>query len=153
VTEAAGPTVWTRPEAIARLRAALLSLTDEDHSICQVAAEKGIFCRGFRRWHDSEFDRRWRSLLGSSTHLTRGQVEQLANLWQLAEQIRQRVGLACDALTAVPGACRGWDDFSNEDLARHCRDLLEKEVRVLDSEPHGSLMALAGPLAVPPPTD
>jgi hypothetical protein len=35
--------------AIARLREALVKLTDDDHSLCQVAGERGIFCHGFRR--------------------------------------------------------------------------------------------------------
>jgi hypothetical protein len=35
--------------AIARLREALVRLTDDDHSLCQVAGERGIFCHGFRR--------------------------------------------------------------------------------------------------------
>jgi hypothetical protein len=128
---AAAPAVWTREEAIGRLRAWLLKLTDEEHSMCQIAAEKDIFCRGFRRWHDSEFHRRWKSAIGSSTHLTREQMEEFANLWQLAEQIRMRVCLACDAQTMAHGACRGWDEFGNDDLARYCADVLGANVQVV----------------------
>ena len=51
---------WTRAEAIARLRDALVKLTDDEHSMCQVAAKRGIFCHGFRRWNAREFDRRFR---------------------------------------------------------------------------------------------
>jgi hypothetical protein len=98
--------------------------------MCEIAAQRGIFCRGFRRWPDSEFDRRWRLTLGRSTHLTRVQMEELANLWQLAEQVRHRVGLACDAQRPGQGACRGWDEFSNQDLARHCNDILGVDVIV-----------------------
>jgi hypothetical protein len=126
----AEPEIWSRGEAISRLREGLCKLTDEDHPICQVAAERGVFCRGFRRWPDSEFDRRWRSFIGRSTHLSRAQMEDLAAVWQLAEQVRCRVGLACDAMTASRGACRGWDEFSNADLARHCCDILDKNVVV-----------------------
>lgn len=124
--------VWTRREAIARLRAGLLALTDEEHSICQVAAQRGIFCHGFRRWNASEFDRRWRGAIGRSTHLTRAQMEEFANLWQLAEQLRQRVALACDTGTQRGGSCRGWDEFSNADLARHCSDVLGKNVEIVE---------------------
>jgi hypothetical protein len=133
--------VWTRPEAVARLRAGLLALTDEDHSICQIAAQRGIFCHGFRRWNTSEFDRRWRGAIGRSTHLTRAQMEEFANLWQLAEQIRQRVALACDAKTQREGSCRGWDEFSNADLARFCADVLGRNVDVVE---HGESLPLAG---------
>lgn len=126
----AEPEIWSRPEAIARLREALRELTDDEHSICQIAAEQGIFCHGFRRWSASEFDRRWKPLLGRSTHLSRTQMEQLADVWQLAEQIRCRVTLACDAQKAPRAACRGWDEFSNSDLARYCSDILGKNVTV-----------------------
>ena len=128
----AAPEVWSRPEAIARLRAALLALTDEENSICQVAGKLGIFCRGFRRWNASEFDRRWRGAIGRSTHLSRAQMEDFANLWQLSEQIRQRVAFACDAKTEGGGTCRGWDEFSNADLGRFCADVLGRNVEVIE---------------------
>ena len=125
-----GPETWTRQEAISRLRVALRKLTDDEHPICQVAAERGIFCHGFRRWSDSEFDQRFRGALGRSTHLSREQMEDLANVWQLAEQIRRRVGFACDAQDGS-GGCRGWDEFSDADLARHCGEILGRRIRVL----------------------
>ncbi len=102
--------------------------------MCQVAAKLGVFCRGFRRWHDHEFHRRWKPVLGQSTHLTRAQIEQLADLWQLTEQVRLRVPLACDASTEARSACRGWDEFSNADMARFCVDVLGRNVVVSQSE-------------------
>lgn len=71
---------WTRDEAIGRLRDHLVKLTDAEHSMCQVAAELKIFCRGFCRWDDAEFRRRWQGVLGRNSGLTRGQLEELANL-------------------------------------------------------------------------
>jgi len=126
--------VWTRPEAIDRLRAALIPMCEPDRSMCEVAAQKGIFCRGFRRWHDAEFHRRWKPALGTSTHLDRAQMEQLADLWQLSEQVRCSVAFACDASVLHPGACRGWNEFSNESLARFCADLLGFSVVVIDGD-------------------
>ena len=122
--------VWPRRNAIAKLREELLRLTDNEHSMCQVAAAHGILCLGFRRWSASEFDRRWRTCLGRSTHLSRTQMEELANVWMLSEQIRLRVALSCDAQTLHHGACRGWDDFSNADLSRFCSDILGKNIGV-----------------------
>lgn len=116
--------VWNRGETIARLREALLALTDDERSICQIAGERGIFCRGFRRWNAPEFDRRWRDAIGRSTHLSRAQMEEFANLWQISEQLRQRVSFACDAKSKGLGGCRGWDEFSNAELSRFCADLL-----------------------------
>ncbi len=55
-------------------------------------------------------------------------MEQLADLWQLSEQIRHRVRLVCDAQSLEHGACRGWDEFSNEEIARLCREILGESV-------------------------
>ena len=113
-----------RAEAIERLRRALTPLAGSDVSLCRVAAERGIFCRGFRRWSAAEFDRRWHKAIGRSRHLTRDQMEKFADLWQLIEQFRCGVPLACDA--AGPGSpCRGWDEFSDEQLAQFCWELDE----------------------------
>lgn len=130
MTAAGAAETWTRARAVEKLRDGLRRLVDDDHSLCRVAAERGIFCRGFARWPDSEFDRRFRGALGRSTHLTRVQMEALADVWQLAEQIRCRVTLACDAQGASHGACRGWDEFSNADLQRYCVDILGLDVVV-----------------------
>jgi hypothetical protein len=132
VTATASPRIWHRGEAISRLRATLLGMTDEEHSLCQVAAERGVFCRGFRRWNEAEFDRRWRAYIGRSTHLSRAQMEEYANVWQLAEQLRCRVSLACDTQTTPHGPCRGWNEFSNSDLARFCCDVLGENVEVVE---------------------
>ena len=109
--------------------------------MCQVAAERRIFCRGFQRWHDSEFHDRWRAILGESTHLTRPQMEELANVWQLTEQIRTRVGLACDAQAMCHGACRGWDEFSNETLGRYCNEILGTKRGRADYDENASVEA------------
>jgi hypothetical protein len=122
---------WARQEAIDRLRGTLARLTDEEHSMCQVAADQGIFCRGFRRWHEAAFDRQWRRAIGSSTHLTRPQMETFANLWQLTEQVRLRIGFACDAEAVCPGACRGWNEFGNDQISRYCSQVLGVDVKVV----------------------
>ncbi len=112
----AAPAAWTRDEAIARLRIRLVEIAGVERSICRVAAERGIFCRGFRRWNDSEFHERCKATLGVSTHLTRAQMERLADIWQLSEQLRHGVGLACDAPAGSHGACRGWEEFSDQEI-------------------------------------
>jgi len=127
-----GARVLTRHQAIAELRRALERLGDGEHSTCYIAAERGIFCRGFRRFDDHEFHRRWRTVLGESTHLNREQIERLADVWELCEQLRHRVRLTCDARAATPGPCRGWFEFSNETLARFCSELLGHAVVVTE---------------------
>ena len=52
-----------RTEMIALLRAELVKLTDEDNSICKVASERGIFCKGFHRNSDGGLRRCYSWLL------------------------------------------------------------------------------------------
>ncbi len=92
--------------------------------MCRAAAEEGIFCRGFRRLPEREFHDRWKGQLGVSTHLTRSQMEELADLWQRSEQLHRREALICDSQTVCPVACAGWNEFTDEDLERFCRELL-----------------------------
>jgi hypothetical protein len=113
-----------REEAIAQLRPVLCALGGADTSLCRIASEKGIFCRGFARWTAPEFHRRFRPYIGASTHLTRVQMEAFADIWQLSEQARLGVTLACDAAALSPGACRGWDELSDGELTLACARLL-----------------------------
>jgi hypothetical protein len=129
-TDGCAPEAWTREEAIARLRPALRDLCGAEQSLCRVAADQGIFCGGFRRWPAREFHRRFRPYIGTSTHLTRLQMEAFADLWQLSEQVRVGMSLACDAASVSPGACRGWDELSNAELEMSCRELFGQNVTV-----------------------
>ena len=121
---------WTRAEAIDRLRPVLRELCGAEQSLCRLAAERGTFCGGFRQWPAREFHRRFRPHIGTSTHLTRPQMEAFADIWQLSEQLRLGVTLACDAASLSPGACRGWEELSDADLEISCRELLGKAVTV-----------------------
>jgi hypothetical protein len=145
---------WTRAETIAHLRIALLERCGEDRTMCRAAAEEGIFCHGFRRWPESEFHQRWKDHIGVSTHLTRNQMEELANLWQLSEQLRRRDALICDAQTICPGACRGWNEFTDADLERFCQEILGKVVHIGDETNQIERIIKMGiaPLDTHPPT-
>jgi hypothetical protein len=59
-------------------------------------------------------------------------MEEFANIWQLAEQIRNGVRLACDSRPRGDGPCRGWEEFSNADLSRFCADILGENVVVTE---------------------
>jgi len=125
----------SRRQAVDVLRRHLLELTDEEHSICQVASEHGIFCGGFRRWESTEFRERYREVV-SRRGLSRAQQEYLANSWQLARQVAENVALACDAQALEHDACRGWDEFTNDELARFLRELLAVDADVVpDADP------------------
>jgi hypothetical protein len=134
-----GPKVISRTEAIGRLRHYLKSLTDDEHSMCQVAAKKGIFCHGFARFSDGELKKRFAALSARRPGMNRWQLEELANRWELARQVVDGVTLACDAQTLEHDTCRGWDDFTNDQLARFCADLLALDVVITEAEAASSV--------------
>ena len=119
-----------RTEAIDLLREELLKLTDDDNSICKIAAEKGIFCQGFHRYGDGTLRRCYSWLDRKRPGLSREELEDLANRWQLARQEVDGLPLACDVQQREHDSCGGWDDFSNEDLSRFCSELTGRHVVV-----------------------
>ena len=120
----------TRVDAIALLRDQLRQLADDDSSICKVAAEKGIFCQGFRRFSDAELQGRFGWIYRKRPGITRADLEELANRWQLARQDVMALPTACDVQRLERDACHGWDDFSNDELARFCLELTGSKVIV-----------------------
>jgi hypothetical protein len=108
--------IMTREEAIARIRERFLALTDDESCMCKVAAERGIFCRGFNQWSDRELRERYWWIVRKKPEITRAELETIANNWQLAQQDVRQTRLACDVQTKVHDTCRGWDDFSTDDL-------------------------------------
>lgn len=118
----------TRPEAIEGIRGALLTMVDDEHSACQVAAENNIFCRGFRQYSDAELAERYDWL--SKRASNREQLEDLANRWQLARQLVQDEELACDVQCVERDTCHGWDTHSDEALAKYYSQLFGEEVQV-----------------------
>jgi hypothetical protein len=122
----------TRLEAIEDLRQALLAMTDDEHSVCQVAKARGLFCHGFAKWKFSELKRNYPQITRSRPRLTPAELEDLANRWQLARQFVRDEELSCD----VQGSetehriCHGWDTHSDEDLARFCEELTGEKLLV-----------------------
>lgn len=128
-TQLAETACISREQAIQQIRSALLRLVDDDHSVCEFAAEKGILCRGFRRFTDEELRECYYWLAHRAK--SRQELEDLANRWQLARQILHEVPLSCDVQTIEHDVCRGWDGVTNEDLSRYCRELLGISVTVI----------------------
>lgn len=123
----------TRQEAIDDLRAALLELTGEEHSICQVAKEKGLFCHGFAQWKLHELKAQYPQITRSRPRLSRDQMEELADRWQLARQFARRESLACDVQVAEGKfqTCKGWDEFENDEIARFHLEICGDEVEIV----------------------
>jgi hypothetical protein len=125
----------TRDDAIARLREELIRMTDEDRCICDVAAEQKIFCNGFRRYSEGDLRKRYWWIVRRRPDITREELEAIANDWQLAQQQVQNEQLACDVQTRFHDTCRGWHDFSNEDIAAFYKQVVGKDVKVVPTPP------------------
>jgi hypothetical protein len=119
-----------RSGAIGELRKKLLSLSSDEHSACEVAAENGIFCRGFKRYDDEQLRQRYAWLVRHDPTITREKLEEIADRWQMARQMVNDMPLACDVQRVEQDTCGGWDEFSNEDLARFCLEMLGEKVVV-----------------------
>ena len=120
-----------RDQAIDLVRAELLKGCDEETSVCRVAAEKGIFCRGFSRYSDIELKRRYSWIVRKKPGMKREELEEIANRWQLARQDVDGLPIACDVQQLEHDTCRGWDDFSNEELSSYYQELTGRTIRVV----------------------
>lgn len=125
----------SRDEAIALIRTRLMRMTDEDHSMCRVAAEQGIFCSGFARLSDEQLRQRYSWLLRNHPDLNRQQLEDSANRWELARQVVNCTPLSCDAQHIEKDTCQGWDGFDDAALARFYMELTGEEVVVAGNCP------------------
>jgi hypothetical protein len=122
--------VVTRETAVARLRRNLIALSEEGKSVCRLAAEKGIFCRGFLRDSDDELCFRYAAAIENDAQLTRAELEERANAWQLERQQQEGTLLCCDVQYMGYETCRAWDEFSNEELSTFCAEMLGENVHV-----------------------
>ncbi len=125
----------TRTQAIEHLREHFLKLVDEEHSLCTVAARHGIFCRGFRRFSDTELKEKFYWIAGSRRNLTRAELEDVIDRYKRARQEALDVPLSCDAQMIDRDTCLGWDEFTDADLARFYQDLLRVEVELIPDPP------------------
>lgn len=119
-----------RAQAIDALRTAFTRRLDPETSMCKYAAEHGIFCGGFERFGNGELRSRFRWINDKERAMPREKLEDLANRWQLA---RQEVGgqpIACDVQQREHDSCNGWDDFSNDDLAKFYAEVFKLQVAV-----------------------
>jgi hypothetical protein len=120
----------TRETAVARIRRQLMAMKEEGKSVCQIAAEKNILCRGFHRDTDEELRRRYAGTIAGAPEMSRQELESRANAWQLERQQHEAMLLCCDVQYMCYETCRAWDDFTNEELTRFCQELLGEPVHV-----------------------
>jgi hypothetical protein len=121
----------TRQAAIADLRSALVAAAGE-HSICQVAKEKNLFCRGFDQWKLHELKQRYPQITRSRSRLSRPEMEELADRWQLARQFVRGESLACDVQMQEGQlrTCAAWEGFDDDELERFHLELCGEEIRI-----------------------
>lgn len=121
---------FSRTGLIDLLRQELLKRAGDDVSACKVAAEQGIFCHGFARYTEAELRRRYEWIVRRRPEMTREEVEEIADRWQLARQDVEGIPIACDLQQKVHDTCRGWDDFSNEELSRFYFEMTGRDIVV-----------------------
>ena len=98
--------------------------------MCKYAADHGIFCRGFERFGAGELRRRFRWIYDKDRTMTREQLEELANRWQLARQEVGGLPIACDVQQREHDSCNGWSDFTNDDLSKFYAEIFKLEVNI-----------------------
>jgi len=124
------PDYISRPTLIRVLREELSRRANGEMSICRLAAQTGIFCKGFRRFTDDELRERFGWIAKKNPDAPREVLEEVADRWQLARQDVLGATTSCDVQQLEHDACGGWDDFSDADLARFLRELTGRTVEV-----------------------
>lgn len=123
------PEYISRPALIAALREELTRRAGE-MSICKLAAQSGIFCKGFRRYSDAELRERYGWISKKNPDMPRAELEEVADRWQLARQDVLGAMTSCDVQQLEHDACGGWDDFRDDQLAGFLRELTGRNVVV-----------------------
>ena len=132
----------TRRQAIDDIRAELLKLVDDQHSMCEVAARHHVFCGGFAQWTFTELKKLHPQIVRSRPRVTPAELKDLANRWQLARQFVTGDTLACDTQmheTKNP-ICQGWNDFDDERIAAFHAAICPEEVEI---EPEPAIAEVA----------
>jgi hypothetical protein len=124
----------TREQAVEALRQKLLTLVDDEHSMCEVATRLGIFCHGFAQDTAGGLRKRYGWIVRNRPGVKKAELEDLANRWQLARQRVLDTPLCCDIQASgreAHSTCLGWSGMSDEQLARFHRELLGEEIEIL----------------------
>lgn len=124
------PDFLSRPALIVALRNELSRRASGEMSICKLAAEKGIFCKGFHRYSGEELKSRFSWIAAKNPDASREELEELADRWQMARQDVVGTITSCDTQQLEHDMCGGWEDFSNEELAGFLTELTGRKVSV-----------------------
>lgn len=128
----------TRDQAINAIRAKLLTLVDDEHSMCEVSSRLGIYCGGFSQWSSGELREKHNWIVQNRPAVKRPELEDLANRWQLARQYVLGTLISCDTQAdehEQHHTCHGWKQFTDEQLAGFHREILGEELEIVAPEP------------------
>ena len=123
--------IFTREEALDRIRSFLIANTREDETTCQAAARLGIFCRGYDKWSTEHLRQQYPWL--AKKLLPEAPREDLLKLivaWDGARQLVHDAGTTCDAKVLDREACLGFDRFSSGALKRLFPDVFGAEDQI-----------------------
>lgn len=121
----------SRPEAIARLRERLSSFAGKDHCVCETVGRLGIFCGGFRKMPDKQFNERFQWIVARHRNEPRQSLEALASLYHEGRQEVTGATICCDVETKEHGGCDGWNQFDGDALERFHLALVGSPIKVV----------------------
>ena len=118
----------SRATAIARLRKALAEMTPAGQCTCRVADDRHLLCHGFGQDNKTELRMRYAHEIDVTGN--RSAIEERANEYQVRRMQEEAAPTSCDVQQHYYETCRGWDEFTNEDLARFCFELFGEPISV-----------------------
>jgi hypothetical protein len=124
------PERLSRPAAIARIRATLAALADDENCACAVAARYGVLCGGFTKLPDKEFKSRFAWIAGKRPDATREELEKCVSAYHLGRQETRGAAICCDVETREHHVCDGWNQFDNGDIRRFCLEITGSRISI-----------------------
>ena len=121
----------SRPQAIDEIRRIVQALPqDDDRCACALASRYDIFCKGFKRYSDEEFRKRFDWIVRKRPGASREELEKLASLYHVGRQEVTGAAICCDVETREHCGCDGWNTFDNEALGDFYQKLTGRQVRI-----------------------
>lgn len=120
----------SRPAAIARIRATLAALTDDETCTCAVAARYGVLCHGFSVLPDRAFRKQFAWIANRRRSASREELEKCVSAYHLGRQEVLGGGICCDVETREHCVCDGWNQFDNAALEKSCLEITGSHVSI-----------------------
>ncbi len=112
----------------------LLQKDDEGKTVCDVAAEQHIFCRGFDRFPTQVLRKRFPWLLHGEPGLSREEILKRIRKWIHAREFVLGIPTACDLMAEEKDLCEGWGAFSDEKIAASFEEMFGERVELLPDQ-------------------